>query len=49
MKQPITYELLRVDKSTGPRRGILHTPHDDIQTRIFMPVGTQATVISMTP
>ena len=49
MKQPITYELLHVDKSTGARRGIVHTPHGDIQTPIFMPVGTQATVKSMTP
>ena len=49
MKQPITYELLHVDKSTGARRGVVHTPHGDIQTPIFMPVGTQATVKSMTP
>ena len=49
MKQPITYELLHVDKSTGARRGIVHTPRGDIQTPIFMPVGTQATVKSMTP
>ena len=49
MKQPITYELLHVDKSTGARRGIVHTLHGDIQTPIFMPVGTQATVKSMTP
>ena len=49
MKKPITYELLHVDKSTGARRGIVHTPHGDIQTPIFMPVGTQATVKSMTP
>mgnify|MGYP005786339093 FL=1 len=49
MKQPITYELLHVDKSTGARRGIVHTPHGDIQTPVFMPVGTQATVKSMTP
>ena len=45
----ITYELLHVDKSTGARRGVIHTPHGDIQTPIFMPVGTQATVKSMTP
>src|SRR5574344_1290172 len=45
----ITYELLHVDKNTGARRGVIHTPHGDIQTPIFMPVGTQATVKSMTP
>ena len=45
----VTYELLHVDKSTGARRGVIHTPHGDIQTPIFMPVGTQATVKAMTP
>lgn len=45
----ITYELLHVCKQSGARRGVIHTPHGDIQTPIFMPVGTQATVKSMTP
>ena len=45
----ITYELLHIDKNSGARRGVVHTPHGDIQTPIFMPVGTQATVKSMTP
>ena len=45
----VTYELLHQCKQTGARRGILHTPHGDIQTPVFMPVGTQATVKSMTP
>ena len=49
MEQAITYELLHVCKQTGARRGVIHTPHGDIQTPIFMPVGTQATVKSMTP
>ena len=49
MKPAITYELLHQDKHTGARRGIVHTPHGDIQTPVFMPVGTQATVKSMTP
>lgn len=48
MEPSVTYELLHVDKTTGARRGIVHTPHGDIQTPIFMPVGTQATVKSMT-
>ncbi len=48
MKPSVTYELLHVDKQTGARRGVIHTPHGDIQTPIFMPVGTQATVKSMT-
>ena len=49
MEKPITYELLHICKQTGARRGVIHTPHGDIQTPIFMPVGTQATVKSMTP
>ncbi len=31
------------------RTGILNTKHGDVQTPIFMPVGTQATVKTMTP
>lgn len=34
----ITYELLHECKQTGARRGVIHTPHGDIQTPIFMPV-----------
>ena len=49
MESAITYELLHIDKNSGARRGVIHTPHGDIQTPIFMPVGTQATVKAMTP
>ena len=45
----IKYELLHVDKNSGARRGVVHTPHGDIQTPIFMPVGTLATVKAMSP
>lgn len=45
----ITYELLHTDKNSGARRGVIHTPHGDIQTPIFMPVGTLATVKAMSP
>lgn len=44
----VEYELLHIDKSCNARRGVIHTPHGDIQTPIFMPVGTQATVKAMT-
>ena len=47
-KHAVTYELLHVCKQSGARRGVIHTPHGDIQTPIFMPVGTQATVKAMT-
>lgn len=45
----IRYELIKNDSKTKARLGILHTPHGDIETPVFMPVGTQATVKSMTP
>lgn len=44
-----SYELLHIDKHTGARTGVFHTPHGDIQTPIFMPVGTCATVKSLLP
>ncbi|MBE7076736.1 MAG: tRNA guanosine(34) transglycosylase Tgt [Clostridiales bacterium] len=43
-----SYEVLHVDKNSGTRTGVLHTPHGDIFTPIFMPVGTLATVKSLT-
>ncbi|WP_455104489.1 tRNA guanosine(34) transglycosylase Tgt [Peptostreptococcus sp.] len=45
----VKYELIKTCKQTGARLGRLHTPHGVIETPIFMPVGTQATVKSMTP
>lgn len=45
----IRYELLHTCKQTGARRGRLYTPHGVIETPIFMPVGTKATVKAMTP
>ncbi len=41
MKQAVTYELLYECKQTGARRGVIHTPHGDIDTPTFMPVGTR--------
>lgn len=38
-----------LSKSGLARRGVLKTRHGEIQTPIFMPVGTQATVKGMTP
>ncbi|MBR2498449.1 MAG: tRNA guanosine(34) transglycosylase Tgt [Clostridia bacterium] len=43
------YETLKQDSRTGARAGILHTPHGDILTPTFMPVGTQATVKGVMP
>lgn len=47
--EAIRYELIKTCKQSGARLGRLHTPHGVIDTPIFMPVGTQATVKSMTP
>ena len=45
----IQFELIKTCKQSGARLGRLHTPHGVIETPIFMPVGTQATVKAMTP
>ena len=39
-----TYDIVAEDPKTHARAGILHTPHGDIETPIFMPVGTKANV-----
>ena len=49
MTGPLKYELLHKDKKTGARRGRITTPHGVIETPVFMPVGTQATVKAMKP
>jgi len=49
MKSPVTFEITHVDKNSGARTGILHTPHGDVETPMFMPVGTQATVKFVSP
>ncbi|MBP5693894.1 MAG: tRNA guanosine(34) transglycosylase Tgt [Bacilli bacterium] len=42
-------EIKHVDKTTGARYGILHTPHGDCEVPMFMPVGTLATVKTLSP
>lgn len=44
MAEQFSFEVIKECKHTGARAGIFHTPHGDIETPIFMPVGTQATV-----
>lgn len=46
-KLPVTYEL--EVKQGKARAGRITTPHGVIETPVFMPVGTQATVKTMTP
>ena len=48
-KEALKFEVLKVDKKTGARLGVLHLPHGDVETPAFMPVGTQATVKTLTP
>ncbi len=38
------FETIKQDPETGARAGVLHTPHGDIETPVYMLVGTQATV-----
>jgi queuine tRNA-ribosyltransferase len=45
----VKYKLIKKDNKSHARLGILSTPHGDIETPVFMPVGTQATVKAMTP
>ncbi|MDL2206339.1 tRNA guanosine(34) transglycosylase Tgt [Eubacteriales bacterium OttesenSCG-928-N13] len=49
MPKPFEFELLHTDKRTGARRGRLHTPHGTIETPVYMPVGTQASVKAVSP
>lgn len=44
-----SYELLHEDKNSGARYGVIHTPHGDVYTPMFMPVGTLATVKYISP
>ncbi|WP_425262684.1 tRNA guanosine(34) transglycosylase Tgt [Paenibacillus thermotolerans] len=45
----VTYEFIKACKQTGARLGRVHTPHGSFDTPAFMPVGTQATVKTMSP
>ncbi len=45
----VTYELIKQCPVTGARAGRLHTPHGSFETPMFMPVGTQGTVKTLSP
>jgi queuine tRNA-ribosyltransferase len=47
MRPYFSFELQKTQQRA--RAGIFHTPHGEIQTPVFAPVGTQATVKSITP
>ena len=44
----ITFEVVAECPATRARAGLLHTGHGTIETPVFMPVGTQATVKGLT-
>ncbi len=48
-KRPITFEIIHTCKQSNARTGILHTPHGDVYTPMFMPVGTAASVKFISP
>ena len=45
----ISFEITSKNKKSKARAGIIHTPHGDIETPMFVPVGTQATVKAVSP
>ena len=45
----VTLEVVKRSFDGRARAGVLHTPHGDISTPVFAPVGTQATVKAVTP
>lgn len=45
----VRYELIKTCQQSGARLGKLHTPHGTFDTPMFMPVGTLATVKTMSP
>ncbi|MFQ3612067.1 MAG: tRNA-guanine transglycosylase, partial [Fimbriimonadales bacterium] len=44
MSEGFRFEVLQHSARSNARLGRLHTPHGVIETPVFMPVGTQATV-----
>ena len=44
-----SYDIVAEDPATHARAGVLHAPHGDIPTPIFMPVGTKSTVKGLLP
>lgn len=49
MSSALKFELIKKDAGSKARRGRITTPHGVIETPVFMPVGTQATVKAMKP
>jgi queuine tRNA-ribosyltransferase len=49
LSEQLSFEVQAVDNATAARAGVMRTAHSTIDTPVFMPVGTQATVKSLSP
>lgn len=49
MAKGFSLEIKHVDKKSKARYGVLHTNHGDVEVPMFMPVGTLATVKTLSP
>ena len=49
VKKHFKYTLVHKDKNSNARAGIIHTPHGDIPTPVFMPVGTHGAIKALQP
>jgi len=48
LNRAVTFEIVARSPRSSARAGLLHTPHGTIETPVFMPVGTMATVKGLT-
>lgn len=46
---PLMFEIVKTDSGSSARLGRLMTPHGEVETPVFMPVGTQASVKALDP
>ncbi len=49
VKEHFNFKLEHVDKNSKARAGVIHTPHGDIPTPVFMPVGTHGAIKALQP
>jgi queuine tRNA-ribosyltransferase len=49
VEKPVSFSIAAKDSQSRARAGVLRTPHGEIQTPAFIPVGTKATVKGLTP
>ena len=49
MKNKVTFEVIKRDKKSRGRLGVIHTPHGDVRTPAFVPVATVGSVKSLEP